>query len=93
MIVTRHFVIHGHVQGVGYRYAMVIAAKNAGIQGWVRNCSDGTVEAIVQGTSEAIQTITAWAKTGPSPASVTELNDVEEKDSKTYIDFLQYPTL
>ena len=39
-----HYIFHGTVQGVGFRYKACYSAKNRGVTGWVRNCSDGTVE-------------------------------------------------
>ena len=67
---TRHLVIVGHVQGVGYRYAMVMKAAETGVHGWVRNRSDGSVEAMMQGTPEAVARMIAWARHGPRSARV-----------------------
>ena len=67
---TRHLVIVGHVQSVGFRYAMVMKAAEIGITGWVRNRSDGAVEAIVQGSPEAVARMLAWARHGPRSARV-----------------------
>ena len=53
-IVREHFVFHGHVQGVGFRYQAMYAARNYGVTGWVENLSDGSVEMEAQGTPEAI---------------------------------------
>ena len=39
-----HYIFHGTVQGVGFRYKACYSAKNRGVTGWVRNCSDGTVK-------------------------------------------------
>ncbi len=67
---TRHLVIVGHVQGVGFRYAMLMKAAETGVRGWVRNRSDGAVEALVQGTPEAVARMLAWARHGPRSARV-----------------------
>ena len=63
-------VIHGRVQGVGYRESMREAAQHLGIAGWVRNRLDGTVEAVVSGTPEAIEAIVEWSRRGPGTARV-----------------------
>jgi acylphosphatase len=67
---TRHLVIVGHVQGVGFRYAMTRKAGEFGIRGWVRNRLDGKVEALIQGTPEAVAQMIAWARHGPRSAQV-----------------------
>ena len=76
-IVTLHMLIHGRVQGVFFRDSMRREAQKLAITGWVRNRSDGTVEAMVQGESANVETITRWARHGP------ELARVERVDTKT----------
>ena len=73
MKITRHLNIHGHVQGVFFRESMCLEAQQLGITGWVRNRHDGTVEAIVQGSQEAVGLIVEWAKSGPEQARVEEV--------------------
>jgi acylphosphatase len=67
---TRHLVIVGHVQGVGFRYAMARKAQALALRGWVRNRTDGNVEAVVQGDPDAVAQMIAWARRGPSSARV-----------------------
>lgn len=73
MRVTKHLIIHGRVQGVAYRDSMRLLAEELGVQGWVRNRRDGTVEAMVQGTPEAVQKIIDWAQSGPPAARVSRI--------------------
>ncbi len=67
---TRHLLISGHVQGVGYRWAMVQAAERLGVRGWVRNRSDGQVEVCAWGSAAAVQSLVEWAHQGPAQARV-----------------------
>lgn len=65
-----HLTIHGRVQGVYFRDSMYREAHRRGIVGWVRNCSDGSVEAAVQGDADAVDAIVRWAHHGPAHARV-----------------------
>ena len=60
----------GRVQGVGYRAALCAEAESSGVCGWVRNRRDGSVEALVQGSPDAVEKILAWARRGPPGARV-----------------------
>jgi len=87
---TRRLVIVGHVQGVGFRYAMARKAAEHGVRGWVRNRSDGTVEAVIQGTPEAIAHMIAWARSGPRHARVERV-EVEPAEGE-FEAFETHPT-
>jgi acylphosphatase len=63
--------IEGTVQGVGYRYALQREAGRLGLTGWVRNRRDGSVEALAQGSAEALDALAAWARRGPPAARVS----------------------
>lgn len=73
-VVTRHLRITGRVQGVGYRWSMAQEAKRLGVNGWVRNRLDGSVEAVVSGPVESVETLIAWARLGPHFAEVDGVN-------------------
>jgi acylphosphatase len=49
---------------------MRIEAARLGVTGWVRNRSDGSVEAVIQGPAEAVEALTRWARRGPADARV-----------------------
>lgn len=53
-MVRKHYVFHGRVQGVGFRITVYQEASRLGLTGWVRNCSNGTVEACFQGEESLI---------------------------------------
>ena len=90
MTVTYHVRISGLVQGVGYREAMRAEAIRRRVRGWVRNRRDGSVEAVVQGTPEAVDAMIACARRGPSSAMVSEVRITE--GSGEYADFSLLPT-
>ncbi len=73
--------IRGRVQGVGYREAMRAAAVRLGCAGWVRNRSDGSVEAIVQGEADAVDALLAWARRGPPAARVDSIDSVDSVEA------------
>lgn len=77
-IICRHLTIRGKVQGVYYRASAQSAAIAHGLAGWVRNRSDGSVEAVVKGPMGAVQAFIEWAYQGPPSARV---EDVEIEDS------------
>ena len=70
--------VHGHVQGVFYRQSTRQEAKRHGVAGSVRNRADGTVEAVLEGAPEAVDAVTAWARTGPPAARVDRVEVHEE---------------
>jgi acylphosphatase len=65
--------IHGRVQGVGYRAALFAQAQRLGVRGWVRNRRDGTVQAVLAGTGDAVQRVLEWARHGPPSAAVERI--------------------
>ncbi|HCI14876.1 MAG: acylphosphatase [Gallionellales bacterium GWA2_60_142] len=69
-IKTLRLVMHGRVQGVWFRDSMRREAEHLGVSGWVRNRSDGAVEAMVQGAAGAVDELVRWAHRGPQLAEV-----------------------
>jgi acylphosphatase len=65
--------IRGRVQGVGYRAWATHTARHLGLSGWVRNLTDGTVEAYAYGTEDVIGTFIAACHAGPPGARVTDV--------------------
>ena len=92
-MVTRQIRVRGRVQGVGFRYAMRREAERAGVRGWVRNRSDGSVEALLQGEAAAVARLVEWARRGPPAARVDELHDSElEPREGEYARFEERPS-
>ena len=77
--VTRHVVVRGLVQGVGFRFATVREAESHGVTGWVRNRRDGSVEAVLQGPRETVARMLEWIERGPDGARVAgvEVTDTD----------------
>ena len=94
MTMTRHLRIAGRVQGVGYRDALRSQAQANGINGWVRNRRDGSVEAVVQGHPEAVAMLLAWAERGPPAARVVDVSVQAAQGAldRLYSGFEQLPT-
>lgn len=65
-----HVVVHGRVQGVGYRSFVQHEAARHSVEGWVRNCRDGTVEVLFKGDADQIADMLAALKRGPHAARV-----------------------
>jgi acylphosphatase len=76
---TLHLVIYGRVQGVFFRQSMQREAQYQAVAGWVRNRSDGAVEAVVQGEPAAVDAIVRWARRGPERAHVERV-EISEGD-------------
>jgi acylphosphatase len=74
----RRVVVHGFVQGVGFRYGVERAARQRGVAGWVRNRPDGTVEAVFEGEPDAVAALVRFCEEGPRGASVERVDVVRE---------------
>ena len=75
--IIRHMVVRGGVQGVGYRAFVEHEALRHGIEGWVRNRRDGSVEAVFAGAQEKVDAIIAACRRGPYAARVDALDQRE----------------
>ena len=96
--VVRHAVIRGQVQGVGFRYWTRRTATARGLQGWVRNRRDGTVEAVFAGPEQAVADMVRLCRRGPDAAWVDAV--VEEPAEPDALDlrkkgerFSELPTI
>jgi acylphosphatase len=74
MDVIRHAVIRGRVQGVGFRAFTESTALERGIQGWVRNRRDGSVEALLVGPPDVVDAMVAACRDGPRGARVDAID-------------------
>jgi acylphosphatase len=76
--IVRRVVVEGSVQGVGYREFTRRAALSLGVAGWVRNRSDGAVEALIRGPPPALEALIAEMRKGPRSAVVNNLSVIEQ---------------
>jgi acylphosphatase len=77
-----HIIVRGRVQGVSFRAWAVREASNRGVDGWVRNREDGSVEAMLAGEPMAVRSVVQACRGGPAMAVVTDLIELpaEEPD-------------
>lgn len=68
-----HAIVHGRVQGVGFRYFVIEKALSMGLRGYARNTDHGTVEVLAQGSRPALENLLALLRRGPSAANVSEV--------------------
>lgn len=71
--------IHGTVQGVCFRDYTRRKAEALQVRGWVRNCPDGTVEALVSGPPDAVEEMVEWLHTGSPYGEVTRVDVTDEE--------------
>lgn len=78
----RRVVVSGRVQGVFFRDSVRRHALDRGLTGWVRNCDDGTVEAVFEGEPAAVEALIAFCRSGPEGAAVAGVEVREEEPEK-----------
>src|SRR5687768_15928097 len=66
--------VRGRVQGVWFRGSVAEAARGCGVDGWVRNRSDGTLEAVFEGRPEVVERLVEFCRHGPPGATVTRVD-------------------
>jgi acylphosphatase len=86
MKVSKLMIIHGRVQGVGFRYFIQYNAKEIGVKGYVKNLDDGTVEILAQGRPEDVRKLKSIVIKGNGFSKVTRV-DEHSSETKTYDDF------
>ena len=82
-----HIFVSGKVQGVYYRQNTMEAAKAEKVTGWVRNLSDGRVEAILEGDEPSVSKVVEWCQKGPPNAQVEKVDATLEKYTDEFSDF------
>jgi acylphosphatase len=87
IMTARRFIVRGRVQGVGFRFFAIREAKRLGLLGAVRNLSDGTVEAIAEGSPGALDEFRGSLRRGPSYSQVESVDEMEIQPTGRYTGF------
>ena len=85
--VARKFSIRGDVQGVGYRYFAQRAAARHQVVGYVRNMTDGSVEALVEGPADTVEAFKHDLATGPRFSFVQQVEEIDLEPTGEYTFF------
>ena len=85
--VARKFLIRGEVQGVGYRFFAQRAAARHQVVGYVKNCADGSVEALAEGPANSVESFKHDLATGPQWAVVDQLEEINLEPTGRYSTF------
>ena len=81
-------IVSGRVQGVYFRASARNYARQLGIKGWVRNCADGSVEALAEGEQNQLRQFITWCQSGPPGALVTDVAIEWQEASVEFVDFM-----
>ncbi len=76
--IRRRLVVHGKVQGVFFRDSTREAARNEGVAGWASNRPDGSVEIVLEGAPDAVDSVAGYVHGGPSSARVDDVESYDE---------------
>ena len=76
-MIRQRVIVHGRVQAVGFRYGARIEAQRLGVAGWIRNRSDGAVEAEIEGDAASVDEMLGWLDDGPPGAEVTSISTTD----------------
>jgi acylphosphatase len=87
MQICQNILIKGLVQGVSYRKQTKIIATNLGVNGWIRNLDNGTVEACLEGEKHAVDALVAWCAFGPKKGKVDEVQITQYQFRTAYSGF------
>ncbi|HVF69118.1 MAG TPA: acylphosphatase [Xanthomonadales bacterium] len=82
-----HIFVSGVVQGVGYRYFVRSNARKLGLTGWVRNTTNGKVEAVLRGSQEQIEQMLALCRQGPMLSEVKNIQLEWEEGNEEFESF------
>jgi acylphosphatase len=82
-----HAVVHGYVQGVGFRDFASRRATSLGVRGYTRNRGDGSVEVVAQGTRSALESLLVALRQGPSAGEVDEVETTWRKPNEHFRSF------
>ena len=78
-MIRRRLIVHGRVQGVGFRYSLARQAQSRGVAGLAANRPDGAVEVVLEGEQEAVESLVRWCEEGPRGAVVERVDVSEEQ--------------
>ncbi len=85
--IRAHVFVSGLVQGVFFRQSTQLKAQGLGVFGWIRNLSDGRVEAVFEGDKVAVETLVDYCRHGPSHARVDNIEVINENFKGEFSDF------
>lgn len=84
----KHIIVHGRVQGVGFRYFVQHVGSRLGLEGNVRNCEDGTVEIVAEGDGKSLMAFIKEVEQGPPMSRVTRVEVHDVPATRHYSSFL-----